>query len=164
MIATAARRQLAALVPTTVDPGRPLLRRGDQAGGAYLVVAGSLRVYYVTADGRDATLYQVRSGGTCILALTATLRSAHYPAWVDAGPTGGAFVRVPTALFHQLLERFDGIKNTPPRLLVEVVLFSLGSPTQSPAHDDRSASSNTRLHAGGSRKAPIAWGAQNLHP
>jgi CRP/FNR family transcriptional regulator len=82
-----------------------LLRRGDAAEGAYLLVDGVLRVYYITPEGREATLYRVLPGEACILALTSTLREAPYPAWVDAGPEGASFVRIPTAVFHRLFDR-----------------------------------------------------------
>ena len=57
------RRELGALAPARVKPVQHLLQRGDAAGGAYLVTGGSLRVFYVTADGREATLYHVEPGG-----------------------------------------------------------------------------------------------------
>jgi CRP/FNR family transcriptional regulator len=87
-----------------VKPAQHLLRRGDEAGGVYLVTAGSLRVFYVSAEGREATLYRVESGGVCVLSLTATFSDEPYPAWVDAGPAGANFVRVPTAIFHRLVD------------------------------------------------------------
>ncbi|HKO48276.1 MAG TPA: Crp/Fnr family transcriptional regulator, partial [Polyangiaceae bacterium] len=81
--------------------GTRLLQRGDFVDGAYLVVAGSLRVYYIDAEGREATLYHVELGGTCILALTSSFNGEPYPAWVDAGREGAAYVRLP----HDLLRR-----------------------------------------------------------
>jgi len=99
-----ARRELGALAATQVGARKHLLRRGDAAGGAYLVVDGSLRVYYVTAEGREATLYHVEPGGTCVLALTSTFNDAPFPAWVDAGPAGGTFVRVPGNVLRRLLD------------------------------------------------------------
>jgi CRP/FNR family transcriptional regulator len=104
-LTAAGRHDLAALSGTRVGPGEPLLERGDPVDGAYLVVAGSLRVYYVTAEGREATLYDVEAGGTCILALTSTFSGAPYPAWVQAGRGGGSFVKVPNGTFRRL---FDG--------------------------------------------------------
>lgn len=98
-------RELAALVPREAPPLAALLRRGDAAGGAYLVLRGELRVYYVTPRGREATLYRVEPGGTCVLALGATLDDSPYPAWVDAGARGATFVRIPSARFHALLDR-----------------------------------------------------------
>jgi CRP/FNR family transcriptional regulator, anaerobic regulatory protein len=104
-LADASRRELGAIAATRVKPDQHLLRRGDAADGAYLVVSGSLRVYYITAQGREATLYHVEPGGTCILALTATFNEEPYPAWVEAGAEGAVFVRVPSDVFRRL---FDG--------------------------------------------------------
>ncbi|MFO0728984.1 MAG: cyclic nucleotide-binding domain-containing protein, partial [Myxococcota bacterium] len=77
------RGEIDALRTTAVDPNAPLLRRGDDAGGAYLVLEGALRVYYLTEEGREATLYRVEPGGTCVLALSSTLSARPYPAWVE---------------------------------------------------------------------------------
>ena len=99
------RRELDALTTKRVGPRRGVLRRGDSADGAYLVVGGALRVFYVSAAGREATLYHVEPGGTCVLALTSTLAGEPYPAWVQAGASGAEVVRVPRAVFHRL---FDG--------------------------------------------------------
>jgi CRP/FNR family transcriptional regulator, anaerobic regulatory protein len=98
------RRQFAALVAKRVASRRSVLRRGDSADGAYLVVGGALRVYYVSAAGREATLYHVEAGGTCVLALTATFAGEPYPAWVQGGPSGAEVVRVPSALFRRLFD------------------------------------------------------------
>src|SRR6185295_15961645 len=69
-----------------------------------LVVGGSLRVYYITGEGREATLYRVEPGGTCILALTSTFNQEPYPAWADAGSEGAAFVRVPSGALRRLCD------------------------------------------------------------
>ena len=100
----AGRSELGALAPTRAGAGKRLLQRGEPANGAYLVTAGSLRVYYVTAAGREATLYRVEPGGTCVLALASTLNDEPYPAWVDAGPRGVELVRVGSGVFHRLLD------------------------------------------------------------
>jgi CRP/FNR family transcriptional regulator len=99
----AARRELGALVPARFRSKARLLRRGDAVQGMYFVVEGSLRVYYLTPEGREATLYRVEPGGTCVLALTSTFSEEPYPAWVDGGPESGAFVRVPPELCRRLL-------------------------------------------------------------
>jgi CRP/FNR family transcriptional regulator len=103
-LSVANRRELNRLVSTRVRPGHRLLQRGDPVDGAYLIVGGSLRVFYITASGREATLYRVEPGGTCILALTASFNRQPYPAWVEAGTVGGEFVRVPSELFRRLLD------------------------------------------------------------
>jgi CRP/FNR family transcriptional regulator len=70
-----------------------------------LVVTGALRVYYVSAKGKEATLYQVEPGGTCILALTAAFNDEPYPAWVQAGREGATFVRIPNRVFRDFFDR-----------------------------------------------------------
>jgi CRP/FNR family transcriptional regulator len=98
------RRELEALAIRRVGPRRAVLRRGDSVDGAYLVVGGALRVFYVSAAGREATLYQVEAGGTCVLALTSALAGEPYPAWVQAGPSGGEVLRVPGPVFRRLFD------------------------------------------------------------
>jgi CRP/FNR family transcriptional regulator len=106
----ASRRELAAFSTTRVKPSQRLLARGDAVDGAYLVVGGSLRVYYISSSGREATLYRVEPGGTCVLALTAAFNREPYPAWVDAGGAGCAFVRVPEAAFRRLFDEEPGFR------------------------------------------------------
>jgi CRP/FNR family transcriptional regulator len=98
-----ARRELGAYATARGRPKQPPLRRGDAVDGLYLVVGGTLRVYYVTAEGREATLYDVEPGGTCILALTSTFAAEPYPAWVDAGTDGVSYVRLPGAVARRWL-------------------------------------------------------------
>lgn len=105
LLSEAARRELAGFAPATAPPCKPLLARGDAVDGAFLVVGGSLRIFYLTPEGREATLYRVEPGGTCILALTATFSRSCYPAWVESGEEGCTFVVVPNPAFRRL---FDG--------------------------------------------------------
>lgn len=98
------RAELCTLPTTRVGSRCDLLRRGDSVGGAYLVVGGSLRVYYITDQGREATLYRVESGQACVLALSAALRSTPYPAWVQSDTTGGEFACIPEAVFRRLVD------------------------------------------------------------
>lgn len=51
---------------------------GLATDGAYLILSGSLRVYYIS-EGREATLYTLAPGGTCILALSAIMNGEAYP-------------------------------------------------------------------------------------
>jgi CRP/FNR family transcriptional regulator len=68
----------------------------------YLITRGALRVYYMTEDGREATLYAVEPGGTCVLAAASAFVDEPYPAWVQAGAKGATFVRVPSLAFRRL--------------------------------------------------------------
>ena len=98
------RDEFGALRAIRATPHEQLIRPGDLINGAYLVLKGALRVYYVTDEGREATLYRVEPGGACILALSSTLLDQPYPAWVEAGAAGGTVVRVASPAFHRLME------------------------------------------------------------
>jgi CRP/FNR family transcriptional regulator len=106
----AGRQEFRALSPTRARSKQQLLRRGDTDAGAFLVVSGLLRVYYISPKGTEATLYDVEPGGTCVLALTAAFNDEPYPAWVQAGPDGAAFVRIPNRLFRSLFERHPAFR------------------------------------------------------
>jgi CRP/FNR family transcriptional regulator, anaerobic regulatory protein len=105
-----ARREFRAFKATRARKGQLLLERGDRNAGAVLVVAGLLRVYYVSSKGAEATLYNVEPGGTCILALASAFNDEPYPAWVQAGPEGASFIRIPNASFRQLFDRHGAFR------------------------------------------------------
>jgi len=98
-----ARRTLAQLPVRRVPARTGVLRSGDQVEGLYLVVSGALRIFHVAADGRESTLYWVRPGQTCILALSATFKRERYPAWAETDAEPVAVVVVPERVFRELL-------------------------------------------------------------
>lgn len=102
-LSLSARRTLNALAIRRAPARRGVLQRGDEVDGMFLVTRGSLRVFHSTADGREATLYWVRPGQTCLLALTATLQRAAYPAWAEAEAEAVSFAIVPAATVRTLL-------------------------------------------------------------
>jgi len=59
---------------------------GERVSGVIVVLRGQLRVYTLTPDGNEATLYMIRPGETCVLAMNCVFKELAYPAWVDAGP------------------------------------------------------------------------------
>jgi len=77
-------RLLSAARRVTLDPCTRVLQRGDQVAGAYLVERGALRIYYISPEGREGTLYWVDPGQTCILALNCLFSRLVYPAWVES--------------------------------------------------------------------------------
>ena len=80
-------RLLAATRHVTLPPYAKVIERGDEVAGAYLVEAGALRLYYLSADGREGTLYWVAPGQSCILALNALFSRLAYPVWVETDQT-----------------------------------------------------------------------------
>lgn len=105
------KRRILSLPVRRLEPRTPILSRGDEAGGVFLILDGTLRVYYIGPDGREATLYWIEPGETCILALTATLDGrAPYPAWVETEGQAVDVVIVPPPMFHALFEQETAIR------------------------------------------------------
>ena len=83
-LSSAGQSQLrAATSHVLLAPQTKVIQRGDEVGGVYLVEAGALRVYYVSAEGREGTLYWVDAGQSCVLALNCLFSRLAYPAWVE---------------------------------------------------------------------------------
>lgn len=64
--------------------GGDVIGKGAPVSGAWFVLAGRLRVYSLSPGGREASLYLINPGETCILALNSLFNSFLYPAWVQA--------------------------------------------------------------------------------
>lgn len=64
--------------------GKAVLYKGQSVSGVYLVVRGRLRIYHLSADGIEATLYSLAAGETCVLALNSLFNDLLYPAWVES--------------------------------------------------------------------------------
>lgn len=60
------------------------VNKGQSVSGAYFVLKGQLRVFTLSPAGREATLYQIAPGETCVLALNCLFNDLLYPAWVQA--------------------------------------------------------------------------------
>ena len=72
------------LVKKSVERHEVIIDRGDTVSGAYFVLEGQLRVFIYGPNGREATLYRIQPGDTCVLALNALFNDLLYPAWVEA--------------------------------------------------------------------------------
>lgn len=59
--------------------GTVMIEQGRRCRGAALVLDGVIRVYKLSEEGREITLYRVGSGETCILAVSCLLGGVDYP-------------------------------------------------------------------------------------
>ncbi len=57
---------------------------GNECTGVILVQSGSLRLYVVSEDGREITLYRLFSGDMCVLSASCVLDSITFDVVVDA--------------------------------------------------------------------------------
>lgn len=86
------------------------LHKGQPVSGAYVVLAGRLRVFALAPNGTEATLYFIEPGETCVLALNCLFNDLLYPAWVqaEANTTIGL---IPGPVYRKLFERETAIQN-----------------------------------------------------
>ena len=59
--------------------GTVMIEEGRRCRGAALVLSGVIRVYKLSEEGREITLYRVGAGETCILAVSCLLGGVDYP-------------------------------------------------------------------------------------
>lgn len=101
-----AGRQLLEGGVQTAEFSRPaaVIHKGQRVSGAYLVTRGQLRVFTFTPQGSEATLYFIRPGETCVLALNCLFNDLRYPAWVESTADTEVAV-IPGPLYRRLFER-----------------------------------------------------------
>lgn len=58
-----------------------VLMEGDSIPFVPLVLSGSIRVYKMSEQGREVTLYRVKKGEACVLMVTSILGEEPYPAY-----------------------------------------------------------------------------------
>lgn len=83
--------------------GEALVHKGQPVSGAYVVAAGRLRVFTMSPNGIEATLYLIDPGETCVLALNCVFNDLLYPAWVQAEAPTTVCV-IPGVVYRRLFE------------------------------------------------------------
>lgn len=106
-------------------PADVILRQGQQASGAYIVLQGRLRVYSVCSNGNEATLYTIEPGETCVLALNCLFNDLLYPAWVESEADTRVMV-IPGPLYRSLFNSEPEIQDMTVRTLSTLVFRLMG--------------------------------------
>lgn len=60
------------------------IHSGNECSGVILVRSGSLRVYIMSDEGKDITLYRLHKGDMCMLSASCVLQSITFDVFVDA--------------------------------------------------------------------------------
>lgn len=107
--------------------GARVIDKGDEVGGMYFVIAGVLRVFTISAEGAEASLYRVRAGQSCLLAASALFSDMRYPAWVVAESREVRLLTTPAAVFRQLHEEEPALRNFTLNALSERVFDLMSS-------------------------------------
>ncbi len=81
-----------------------LIHKGDVVGGVYLIEEGGLRVYTISTQGRESTLYTIHPGESCILAMNCVFSDILYPAWVENDRPLTRIAVIPAPVYRRLHE------------------------------------------------------------
>jgi CRP/FNR family transcriptional regulator, anaerobic regulatory protein len=90
--------------------GKTIIEKGQGVSGAYFVLDGRLRVFTYSPSGKEATLYLLDPGETCILALNSMFNNLLYPAWVETQADTAVAV-VPGPLYRALFEAEKSVQD-----------------------------------------------------
>ncbi|QSI01042.1 Crp/Fnr family transcriptional regulator [Treponema ruminis] len=87
---------------TEVFSAGKLIHRSDgECRGVMAVVSGSLRVYCVSEEGREVTLYRVEAGDVCILSASCLMDSIVFDVLIEAGEETTVSL-IPSAVLHKV--------------------------------------------------------------
>ena len=83
--------------------GELVHRSEDQCKGAILLRDGQLRVYIVSEEGREVTLFRIREGETCVLSASCLLDAIAFDLMIEAVEDSRALV-IPTPVLRPVME------------------------------------------------------------
>ncbi|HEY0720421.1 MAG TPA: Crp/Fnr family transcriptional regulator [Gammaproteobacteria bacterium] len=102
-----------------------VIHKGQRVSGAYVVRSGQLRVFTFTPQGTEATLYFIKPGETCVLALNCLFNDLLYPAWVEAAASTIVDL-IPGAVYRKLFEREPAVQDMTVKALSTLVFRLMG--------------------------------------
>ncbi len=82
---------------------------GNDCGGVFLVRSGSLRVYIMSDEGKDITLYRLHKGDMCMLGASCVLQAITFDVLIDAEEDCECFV-INGPAFAQISEKTPALK------------------------------------------------------
>jgi CRP/FNR family transcriptional regulator len=90
------------------DRGAPVQSTGG-CSGLFLVRSGRLRVYMLSEEGKEITLYRLEAGDVCMLAASCVLGSITFDVFVDAELPSDCY-RIGASAFGDVVERIPSVK------------------------------------------------------
>lgn len=82
---------------------------GTECSGIFLVRSGCLRVYIMSEEGKDITLYRLHKGDMCMLAASCVLQAVTFDVFVDAEEDSECYI-VSGPAFAKVTEENDCVK------------------------------------------------------
>ena len=89
-----------------IPAGTVLSREGDACHHFPILRTGMLRVYKLSRQGHEVTLYRIREGESCILTLTCLMKTAMFPAHAVVEEDSAVWL-VPADVFREWTAKED---------------------------------------------------------
>lgn len=135
-------------VHRTARRDEAIVHKGQPVSGAYVVLAGRLRVFTIAPNGTEATLYFIDPGETCVLALNCLFNDLLYPAWVQAEEPSAVAV-IPGAVYRRLFETESLIREFTVKTLATLVYRLMAELEQVHSSNHRQRLAQFILHHAG---------------
>ncbi len=87
-----------------------LMQQRQQCQFVPFVISGVLRIYKLSPNGREMTLYRTRSGETCMASIACQLTGDEFPAMAQVEESAELFM-VPATVYHEVLDKQLGWKD-----------------------------------------------------
>lgn len=84
--------------------GTQIHRTQEECKGLILLLSGQLRVYVISDEGREVTLYRIRKDEICVLSASCLLDSIAFEVLIEAVEDTTALV-IPSAVLHQVMQQ-----------------------------------------------------------
>ncbi|HEY9503826.1 MAG TPA: Crp/Fnr family transcriptional regulator [Pyrinomonadaceae bacterium] len=97
-----------------------IVEKGQTVSGALFVAKGKLRVFTITPDGNEATLYFIKPDEFCVFTLNCIFNNQLYPAWVQTESETLIGV-IPSELYRSLFQREEVIQDITVRAFATIV-------------------------------------------
>ena len=81
----------------------------EGCSGLYIVKSGKLRIYILSEEGKEITLYRLSPGEICMLSASCVLQSITFDVYVDAEETSECYT-ISGHAFNNLSERVSAVK------------------------------------------------------
>ena len=91
------------------EAGRVLMEEGITCRNIFWIVSGGIRVYKLSPDGREVTLYRIAPGDTCLISAACIMNSRAFPAIAETEMDTELLV-VPAELFRRLLQSSSALQ------------------------------------------------------
>lgn len=85
------------------EKGEQIHRSDMGCKGAILVLSGLLRVYIVSDEGREVTLFRIHAGENCVLSASCLLDAIQFDILIEAAEASQAIV-IPANVLHPIME------------------------------------------------------------